>query len=108
MAEHIPKHTIRKWLDNYDYLVHGGRPSDTSGNSGAKPVDGITNRQLTKIMLEDAISKLPTELQRVVYFRWRDKLPLSFVLIKLELTKDQYYYRCDKAVLELYKLINHL
>lgn len=108
MAELIPIHTIRKWLDNYDYLVYGGRPPDIGGNSGVKPMDGITNRQLTKIMLEDAIGKLPTGLRKVVYFRWKDKLPLAFVLIKLNLTKDQYYYRCDKAVQKLYKIINRL
>lgn len=105
----IAQKTVRKWLDNYTYLVHGGRPDgESSGNSGQKPIDGITNRQLTKIMLEDAISKLPRDLQRVVYFRWQDTLPLSFVLTALGMTKDQYYYRCDKAVACICDIINQL
>ncbi len=109
MAGAVTQKTIRNWLNNYDILVHGGRPDDgNGGNSGCKPVDGITNRQLTKIMLQEAISKLPTELKHVVYFRWIDKLPLCFVLAQLNYTKDQYYYRCDKAVACLCDIVNRV
>lgn len=110
MAANISKKTIRQWLENYDFYVRGGSPVGDSlpHNSGVKPKDGITNRQLTKIMLEGAIAKLPKRLYRVVYFRWINKLPLVFVLNELEITKDQYYYRCDKAVAKLYEIINSL
>lgn len=109
MAALIARKTIRQWLDNYAVLVHGGKPADDiPHNSGCKPVDGVTNRWLNKMMLQEAIDKLPKELRQIVYFRWIDKMPLSFVLSILDLTKDQYYYRCDKAVESLYKSINGL
>lgn len=104
----IKKQTVRKWLDNYSYIVYGGRPDGDGGNSGQKPIDGITNRQLTKIMLESAISKLPSDLKRVVYFRWVDNFPLAFVLNALQMTKDQYYYRCDKAVAFMCDILNQV
>lgn len=109
MAATVSKKTIRQWLKNYDVIVHGGRPDDDiPRNSGCKPMDGITNRLLTKIMLQEAIGKLPADLYRVVYFRWIDKLPLGFVLMQLGYSKDQYYYRCDKAVACLYDIINRV
>lgn len=104
----IKKQTVRKWLDNYSYIVYGGRPDGDGGNSRQKPIDGITNRQLTKIMLESAISKLPSDLKRVVYFRWVDNFPLTFVLNALQMTKDQYYYRCDKAVALMCDILNQV
>lgn len=108
MSTFITRKTVRLWLDNYDVLVHGGRPDKDSGNSGCKPIDGVTNRWLTKIMLQEAIGKLPADLYRVVYFRWIDRLPLSFVLAHLNYTKDQYYYRCDKAVACLCDILNRV
>jgi hypothetical protein len=77
-----------------------------AGNSSCKPVDGITSRQLTKIMLEQAYEALPPYLKRVAYYRWVKPKAFRKTLAQLGCTKDQYYYRCDKAVTFIFHYVN--
>lgn len=99
MAERISRRTVRRWLNNWDFIVCGGPPKeDIYGNSGSRPVDGIAEKRLTKILLESAYRALPLGLRTVAYYRWVRPLPLGLVLKTLGYTKDQYYYRCDKVV----------
>jgi hypothetical protein len=78
------------------------------GTSSCKPADGITNGMLNKIMLEMAYDQLSPTLKRVAYYRWvvKGQYRLSQVLDKLGLTKDQYYYRCDLVVNDVFDFVN--
>lgn len=108
MAERISRRTVRRWLNEWDSLVRGGPPTEDIApvNGGCKPTDGITNRQLNKIMLEMAYEALPIELRTVAYYRWVKPGPLGWTLKHLDYTKDQYYYRCDKVVSYVYHFVN--
>ncbi|MEG0579679.1 MAG: hypothetical protein RR490_07170 [Niameybacter sp.] len=108
MSERISRRTVKRWLNEWDNLVRGGPPTDDviTCNSGSRPIDGITNRQLNKIMLEMAYEALPLYLRKVAYWRWVQPKSLSYTLNHLQLTKDQYYYRCDKVVSFVYHFVN--
>jgi hypothetical protein len=104
----ISRRTVRRWLSEWDNLVCGGPPTEDPipCNTTSRPTDGISNRQLNKIMLEMAYAALPLELRIVVYYRWVRPQPFRWVLEHLNYTKDQYYYRCDKAVSFVYHYVN--
>jgi len=110
MSERISRRTVRRWLEDWEHIVRGGPPQveRPPGPSGPKPADGITNGMLNKIMLEMAYEMLPLELRRVAYYRWvkREDYSLKEVLTILGLTKDQYYYRCDRVVNKVYYFVN--
>jgi fimbrial chaperone protein len=104
--------SVRRMLDNYESLEAGDRPLDAMPtNSGSKPDDGITGGFLNKVMLDDAIGKLPPPLYVAVKCRWVDRLPLGQTLRALEklgvgVEKSQYYRRCDAAVKAIQLLLN--
>lgn len=91
---------IRAWLSRLDDILDPPRDRRYGqGNiRGNKPHDGITSGRLTTIMLRAALEDLPRPLYRVAVLRWVQAKPLAVTLRRLGLTKDQYYYRCDKAV----------
>lgn len=91
---------IKKWLKDLDIILDPprGKRYDPDFIRGNRPYDGITAGRMTAIMLSSAIEALPAELQRVVKLRWIYHYPLKDTLSKTGLTKDQYYYSCDKAV----------
>ena len=96
----ISRRTVRRWLNEWACIVRGGPPTEEPlpRNEGCKPYDGITNRVLNKIMLETAYAALPLDLRRVAYCRWVKRMSLKEALRFLQLTQDQYYYRCDKVI----------
>lgn len=106
----IGRRTIRRWLNNWEHLVRHEPMEDQvrAVNSGCKPADGITNGMLNKIMLEMAYDRLPYELKRVAYYRWaiKGQYSLSQTLCILGLTKDQYYYKCDLVVDNVFFFVN--
>lgn len=106
----IGRRQIRRWLDDWEHLVRGGPPTEeyVPRNSGHKPVDGITNGMLNKIMLEMAYDRLPLYLRKVAYYRWvvKGQYSLTETLRILGLTKDQYYYRCDLVVSSVFEFVN--
>lgn len=108
--EIIGRRTIRRWLDNWEHLVRREPMEDqiVQHNSSCKPADGITNGMLNKIMLEMAYDRLPYDLKRVAYYRWviKGTYTLSQTLNILGLTKDQYYYRCDQVVSNVFFFVN--
>lgn len=105
----IGRRAIRRWLENWDHLARREPIDDqVSSNSGCRPADGVTNGMLTKIMLEMAYDQLPADLKRVAYYRWiaKGNYTLPQVLQRLNMTKDQYYYRCDRVVDSVYYFVN--
>jgi len=107
----ISKEQIRDWLENWKSLEAGDKlPDAISLNSGSTSMDGITSGQINKIMLDDALSKLPSELKRVVYLRWTsaEKIRFKQALWALGVQKSEYYRRCDLAIAKLYDIINGL
>lgn len=104
----ISRDTVRRWLQNYETMLTGSPPDGDTipHNGGAKPKDGITNRQLTKVMLDQALEALPRDLKQAAICRWLEHWPLSVTLIYLGITKDQYYYRCNIAVDCIYHYVN--
>lgn len=107
MENAVSRRTVRRWLNDWDCLAGNGPPKEVFvGNSGSKPVDGITARMLNKIMLESAYEALPPDLKRVATCRWARPCSLSQALRTLGYTKDQYYYRCDKVVSFIFHHVN--
>lgn len=107
MSERISRRTVTRWLKEWDFIVCDGPPKeDVHGNSGTRPIDGITAKRLNKIMLEMAYAALPYSLRLVAYYRWVRPQSLTDTLAKLGFTKDQYYYRCDKVVTYVYYYVN--
>lgn len=100
MSKLYTKGDIKKWLKNMDFILDPpkGKRFDENFIRGNRPYDGITAGRMTAIMLTSAIEALPTELQRIVKLRWVLHYPLKDTLQKTQLTKDQYYYTCEKAV----------
>lgn len=107
MSERISRRTVKRWLKEWDFIVCDGPPKeDMHGNSGSRPIDGITAKRLNKIMLETAYEALPYSLQCVAYYRWVRPQSLATCLRVLAMTKDQYYYRCDKVIAFVYHYVN--
>lgn len=107
MGDRTSRRAVRRWLEEWDYIINGGPPKEEIvGNSGSRPVDGITVKMCNKITLEMAYGALPLDLRRVAYYRWVSPRALSWTLNKLKYTKDQYYYRCDKVVTFIYHYVN--
>ena len=107
----ISKTQLRDWLENWlSFAVGDKLPDALSVNSGVKSRDGVTGGQINKIMLDDAISRLPSELQRVIYLRWTSptRIQLRDALRALGVQKSEYYRRCNVAVDKLYDRINGL
>ncbi|MCO5387812.1 MAG: hypothetical protein NHB14_20815 [Desulfosporosinus sp.] len=106
----ISEDQVREWLENWLSLaICDKMPDALPANSGAKAFDGISGARINKIMMEDAIKKLPIDLQRVVHFRWTGpKVKLRDALICLGYGKSEYYRRCDLAVIAIYRIINGL
>ncbi|WP_343084251.1 hypothetical protein [Blautia producta] len=105
----IGRRTVRRWLNNWEHLVRREPMEDQlPGNGGCKPADGITNGMLNKIMLEMAYDRLPYDLKRVAYFRWivKGQYSLTATLQHLNMTKDQYYYRCDLVIDSVFNFVN--
>lgn len=97
---YVSKKNIRRWLENYESLAAGDCPPDAiPTHSAAKALDGWTGGKINKIMLDQAIDKIPDRLTKAcVYARWIYRLPLGETLRKLGLTKDAYFKRCDTAL----------
>lgn len=106
MEDIYSQKTIRTWLDYYEALSNGDKMPGSGGNSGSKANDGITTRQLIKIMLDSAISKLPPKQLRAVELRWLKPVGKVKALEILGITQKSYYERCNNAVDNLYLLIN--
>jgi DNA-directed RNA polymerase specialized sigma24 family protein len=103
----ISERTIRKWLDNYDLLVDGKCNFEIiATNSGPRNPDGISNSYLNRIMLQDAIKKLPGEIRNCVVLRWIKQVPLRKAASMLGVNGAKYYKLCDAAVRELFITIN--
>lgn len=105
---YISRKTIKAWLEDYQSLEAGDRPLDAMpSNSGTKPEDGVTATRINKIMLDQAIGQLPGNLKAVVKWRWVDRKPLGEAMRALcYRDKKAYYSACDKAVKEIYNLVN--
>lgn len=107
MPNLISKKVVRYWLDNYASLIANDRPVDAvPSNSGRKSYDGVSWKQIDRIMLEEAIDKLPELLKNCVNARWVNPGPLGETLRQLGLTKDKYYKRCSWAIDSIYYYIN--
>jgi len=103
------KKAVESWLENYQALIAGDSSADAPpSNSGPKAYDGINNRILIRIMLEDALSKLPEHLYNTVCHRWLMPVGRDKALDLLSCSKDVYYARCNKAVDTLHSTINGL
>jgi len=105
----VSRRVIRAWLDNYQALEAQDVEVDAiPTNAGAKSYDGISSKQLNKVMLDDAINNLPPRIKLCVYARWIKRLGLGEALNKLGVSRAVYYIRCDQAVELIYWQMNGL
>jgi len=101
------KKAIKSLLENYQALASGDRPADYQpSNSGPKAYDGISNRILNKIMIDDALKKLPKDLHDAAYYRWIRPIGVDKTLRILGCSKDTYYGRSNRAVDTIYGIVN--
>jgi DNA-directed RNA polymerase specialized sigma24 family protein len=104
---YVSKKNIRRWLDNYEALAVGDRPADAvPTNSGPKNYDGVSGGRLNKIMLDDAIKKLPRLQRACVTCKWIRQLRPAEALRLLGITKAEYTAGCNAAVDSIYASIN--
>lgn len=104
---YVNKKTIRAWLDNYEYLEAGDiLPDAVPSSSGPKAYDGISARQLNKVMLDQAIDNLPKLAKACCKARWVHKMPVNKTLDMLDIERDVYYNRCSLAVDLIYRELN--
>lgn len=100
------KKSIRNMLINYVALCSGDRLQDCCGNAGPKAYDGINSRILLRIMLDEAIGKLPIDLKRAIYYRWLRPVGLGKALMACGVKKTEYYRRCELAVHKIFLALN--
>jgi DNA-directed RNA polymerase specialized sigma24 family protein len=104
---YISKKVIKRWLEEYDYLAAGDRPPDAPPtNSGPKAYDGVSAGKLNKIMLDQAIDRLPPLMKACIRARYIYKLPLKATLRALGIGPKIYYNRCDLAIRHIYYQLN--
>lgn len=109
---YISKKNIRRWLENYQALQDGDQLPNPDGvvvNSGPKPTDGVSGRQLNKVMLDQALEDLRRELPlsyRCVKARWLQPIARRDALRMLDISPDIYYHRCGEAVDFIYDHVN--
>jgi DNA-directed RNA polymerase specialized sigma subunit len=104
---YISKKAIRRWLENYESLAAGDRPPEAvSTNSGPKAYDGISNAQLNKMMLDQAIENLPDLMKACIKARYIYKLPRKRTLQLLGISDAVYYNRCKLAIDHIYLELN--
>jgi DNA-directed RNA polymerase specialized sigma subunit len=103
----IKKLTIIGWLENYEYLEAKDTPPDAMpGNSGPKSYDGVSASQLNKLMLDQAIDKLPKLTKAICKAHWVHKIPVKKTLQTLEISKSVYNDRKKQAVDLIYQDLN--
>lgn len=109
----IGRWQVTEWLENYEKLgVDVSAVSYDCGGSGGggghATGGGVWSAVLAKIMLDQAVEKLPPQLKDPVRLRWlaRDRLRRDQILKQLGTSKWIYYSRCDFAVAVLTELVN--
>lgn len=104
----IGRFQVMEWLENYEGL--GADVSAVSyggtGAGGGHGSGGVRAAVLAKIMLDQAIEKLPGQLQEPVRLRWVDRLRRDQILKQLGTSKWTYYSRCDFAVAVITEAVN--
>ena len=75
-------------------------------NSGPKEYDGIYGNQINKIMLDEAIDKLPSDQRNAVICRYIRRYSLGMALDLLKLTKKQYFAAHDMAISNIFSILN--
>jgi len=104
---YVSKAMILEWLRHYEYLEAGDTlPDALPGNSGPKAYDGVSARQLNKLMLDQAIENLPKLAKACCKARWVHKFSVKKTLRMLDIEADVYYNRCRLAVDLIHKEIN--
>ncbi|MGP9042117.1 hypothetical protein [Cytobacillus kochii] len=104
---YVSKKTVLSWLEDYESLDAGDVPPEAlPSNSGPKAYDGVSARQLNKMMLDQAIENLPKLAKACCKARWVHKIPVNKTLRILDIERDVYYNRCRLAVTLIYQEIN--
>lgn len=109
---YISKNAVRRWLENYQALESGDSIDDgVVVNTGPKNADGVSGRQLNKIMLDQEIGRLPDRMRLCVIVRWQKQLPIVEGLGYLAangftLKTWEYYDACEKALEQVYRGLN--
>lgn len=105
----MTRRAVQSWLEHYEALQAGDRPMDyVPGNSGPRTRDGVSGGRVNRIMLDDALKKLPPLLLACVTYRWLRPIRRKEALERLGVSKDVYYRRCNWAIDYLYAEVNGL
>lgn len=107
----IGRWQVTEWLENYEKLgvdvsAVAYDSGGTGGGGGHSSGGGVRSAVLAKIMLDQAVEKLPPQLQGPVKLRWVSRLRRDQILKQLGTSKWVYYSRCDFAVAVLTELVN--
>lgn len=106
----IGRGQVAEWLENYERLgvdVSAVAYGSGGGGSGGYGSGGqVKSAVLAKIMLDQAIAKLPGHLRDPVRLRWVNVTRRSDILKQLGTSRWVYYSRCDFAVTVITELVN--
>jgi hypothetical protein len=105
----ISRYLVAEWLEDYEKLGTEVSAVDYKKGGGGGSGDagyGVRSSTLAKIMLDQAIEKLPGSLREPVRLRWLVRERRSDILKQLGTLKWIYYSRCDFAVAVLTELVN--
>lgn len=106
IEDYVSKAKVRKMLENYNAIKQGDYSWKEPTNSGPKVYDGITAGQLDRIMIDQAIEKLPRMEKACCRGRWILELKRHEILKALKITPRAYYDYCNSAIAFIYREIN--
>lgn len=112
MIQKVTRNMIIAWLKNYTEMDLGAlhSPSFSIEARGNGTMDSEEYR-LTLISFQIAFERLSDDLKHIAKLRWmqkpdKHKISLHDIIHTLNLSKEQYYKRCDQIVLYLIKAVN--
>lgn len=103
---YIPKNIVRKMLDNYHQYKDKHVRLKERVTRSVQNRDGISGGQLNKVMLDQAIDKLPRMEKACCRSRWILELHVSETISLLGISRNEYYKYCDQAVEFIYRELN--
>lgn len=100
------KRAIRRMLENYAEFTSEDRRWVEVRSPSIKTPDGVHNTQLNKIMIDQAISKMPEDVRNCVINRWFEQHAVRHTTNLLSISVNEYYINCDKGVDLIYQEFN--
>ncbi|WP_217587012.1 hypothetical protein [Lentibacillus saliphilus] len=103
---YMSRKAIRKYLEHYNDIKRGDYSWKETTSTGPKVYDGISGGQLNRIMIDQAIEKLPKIVQACCRARWIHDLPAKETTKLLKISRGMYNHHCAAAIELIHEHIN--